>query len=213
MKQSKPTLIEYVGPAGAGKTTLANQKIDELRAKGYKVIAYNFYQKNIFCLLQDVLIFPFFLSKKFSDIKLFNSFLNHDSKHFYSRYHVCILVFFTIFKLSRLYKRAQKKKYSFVIIDQGLVQQVCSLMTDEYIDTFPFQEDSFYFRHITYFELIRVRVPVLTAINRRKKRLSKIDVGKTKEEMIIAHKKFCQNLDLIQSSLESKIKFQTIKNP
>ena len=178
MAEHKPTLIEYVGPAGAGKTTLANKQASKLRSRDYSVMTAYYFQQNkgifiLFFLLSPIFIvlrFKLFksvylsLKKEISLLQKLNSFLN---------------TYYLLYKLNFLILIAKRKNIDYIIFDQGIVQKLCGQsINPESIDGGCMQQiTDLRNNYIVYY----VKGDIEDIVTRRSKRKKPIDIGKSQK--------------------------------
>ena len=180
----RPTIIEYIGPAGAGKTTLARKRIRESRARGEEVLTYNYYHKNLLKLILDLLNLLFLLITKDKQVNVYeNLFL--DRVYFHKKAIQTVYLLFVFVKIKRLIKEAKKNNIQKIILDQGFVQKIFALLMGGLIQERKVTKHLFsWIREDSYFVIKRISVTPSVACERRIKRQSRIDIDKSRGEII-----------------------------
>ena len=200
-KEFKPTLTEYIGPAGAGKTTLANQEIKEIRKKGKRVLTHQYYRVHKLRLCLDLMWFPFFIVKERKQAKKIWELFKKDVK-LKTKIRELIKTMFIVFKTTNLIRRARKKNIKRIIIDQGFVQQVSAMGMRGIITTKSLDKSiTWWIQNKASFELERINITPETAVKRRMKRQSKIDKNKSEKEMIEESNLINHSIDVLQNKL------------
>ncbi|MFW6008260.1 MAG: hypothetical protein ACOCP8_03245 [archaeon] len=206
-EEFEPELIEYIGPAGAGKTTLAKKQIKELRAKGVRVLTFQFYKKHKLILIYDLLRFPFFILKERKQTKTIWNLFKKDIKTT-TKIKQTITTMFIIFKTNNLIRRAKKKRIKKVIIDQGLVQKMTGLIFFGFIKKASSKNIKFILNNNN------LKIKFITAeenkvVIRRKKRQNKID--KKSSEIILFENKKATKIKK-EFVKKNNLKYEFIKN-
>lgn len=182
--KEKPILIEYIGPSGAGKTTLARKKIKEIRSKGERVLTFNYYQDKKLMLVYDLCRFPFFMIRNRDNVRGIYRLFKEDVA-FYTRIKETIIIQFVMFKTTNLVERARQEGVKKVILDQGFVQQMSSFFMRGFLREKEVNDWVLdWIKQKAQLYVIEVEVSPEVAAERRLKRKARHDVKKSKKRLI-----------------------------
>lgn len=198
-KEFKPELIEYIGPSGAGKTTLAKKQVKKIRAEGKRVLTFEYYKKHRLILIWDLLRFPFFIIKKRKQIKDIWNLFKKDIKLKTKIKHTLITAF-VIYKTLNLIRKAKKKNIKKIILDQGYVQNISSLLYRKLVEESEIKKELLnWVTDKADLKILKIEVSPEEAAKRRLKRQDYIDKNKSKQELIQETK----NLDKIIDNIKN----------